>query len=451
MTTLALTGPMWNEILAALANHAETAGVVAARAVDGPDGVTLLGRRITWASDEAYLERTSRGLSLRSTGWVPAARAAAADASTYVFVHTHPGGDAAFSERDDIVDAALDRAASSLGAAGPYASLVVAGAPDRETVTARIFTAGEPTPMRKIRIVDDRLRMFTGASELTDAGTFDRQMRLFGEAGQGLLRSLHAGVVGTGGTGSAAAEQLARLGVGTITLIDDDVITDPTPTRGYGTTVADVHQPKAAVVAEHLRRIGLGTTVRHVVGGVHDADALLALRSADVVFCCVDGHGARLVLNRWAYAHLAPVIDLAVLAAPGTDAGAQIDGRVTWIAPTTACLLCRGRLDPAAAYAELLHPEERHRLAGEGYVPEADTTQPAVVTLTSYVASLATSEMLLRLFGLAPADATEIIARIPQRELSRNRLPPRPGCICSDPGFVGRGVEDPYLDLVWPS
>ena len=48
---------------------------------------------------------------------------------------------------------------------------------------------------------------------------------------------------------------------------------------------------------------------------LHSATSIEAIQHADVVFSCVDGHGARLILNRFAYAHLAVVVDLAVLVA----------------------------------------------------------------------------------------------------------------------------------------
>lgn len=449
--TLAVTAALAEELTAPLADRRETAGILAARVVDGPDGRALLGRSIVWAPPDTYLDRRDDGLALRSTGWVPAARAALAGGSTPVFVHTHPGGRAEFSARDDQVDHALRATLTALGS-DPYASLVLAGDPSAPAAAARVDLAGALEPVAKIRIVGDRLRILTATTDdpTVEAEVFDRQIRVFAGAGQQVLTALHVAVVGAGGTGSATAEQLARLGVGTITIIDDDLVTEPTPTRGYGTTVADLGRPKADVVAAHLRKVGLGTRAYTVVAPVQDVASRHALASADAVFSCVDGHGARLLLNRWAYAHLAPVIDLAVLVSATDGALTGIDGRVTWLAPGAACLLCRGRLDPAAAYAEMLAPEERRRLAGEGYAPEAETRQPAVVTLTSLVASLATTELLNRLFGLADPAPTEILALAQQRELRRNRLPQRPGCFCSDPRFLGRGAEQPYLDLMWP-
>jgi molybdopterin/thiamine biosynthesis adenylyltransferase len=480
--TLALASTLWDELCAALEDERETAGVISARVVDaGPDGVTYLARRVTWAPPDAYMDRQSYGLSLGSPGWVPAMRAALAEESIPVFVHTHPRGRAAFSMRDDGVDAAVAAALRRMGHAGDYVALVVAGTSQFATAAARAYTgapaAGDPAkalvtsagipalPVDKFRIAGDQIRVLPshaddgpGAGDGSGPGavppdeTFDRQIRMFGPAGQRVLGALSVGVVGTGGTGSAVAEQLARLGVGALTLIDDDVVTEPTPTRGYGMTVADLGRPKAQVLAEHLSAIGLATKLTTVTTAVQDPAALRQLTAMDVVFSCVDGHGARLILNRWAYAYLTPVIDVAILVSATAETArvSGIDGRVTWLGPGTSCLLCRGRIDPALAYAEILEPEERKRLAGEGYAREAETRQPAVVTLTSLVASLATTELLLRLFGLADATPTELIALVQRRELRRNRMPQRPGCFCTSLQFLARGAEEPHLDLMWP-
>ena len=451
--TLALAEALWDELGTALADQCEVAGIIAARVVEGPGGVTLLGRHVTWASEVTYLDRRPDGLSLRSTGWVPAARAALDEGSTPMFVHTHPCGEAVFSHHDDAVDASLRAAVHRMGGDGRYVSLVVAGTQEEPAVVGRLFIQDDATPVDKLRIVGHRIRVIVSTPGAAPPAreTFDRQIRMFGPAGQEILAALSVAVVGAGGTGSATAEQLARLGVGTITIVDDDIVTDPTLTRGYGMTVADIGRPKADVLAEHLRKIGLPTTIASVTVPIQNAVARYALGSADIAFSCVDGHGARLVLNRWAYAHLAPVVDMAVLVSADAAAVTGVDGRVTWLAPSTACLLCRGRLDPALAYAEMLDPDERKRLAGEGYAREADTRQPAVVTLTSLVASLATTELLHRLFNLADPAPTEILALIQQRELRRNRLSQRPGCFCSDPNFLARGTQAPHLDLMWPT
>lgn len=455
---LVLTEDLHAQLIAALEDDREVAGVLSMRVVMDKAGLTLLGRTLTWAPEECYVDRSRHGLQLGSAGWVPSVRAAARTDEGVVFVHTHPNGTALFSPYDDVVDREMRAATVALGVVEPYAALVVAGSLQAPRLAARVYREEDAAEdIEAIRVTGQRLQLLfpdiqvdresPGASGPNDV--FDRQARLLGPDGQRVLSALHLAIVGTGGTGSAVAEQLARLGVGRLTLIDDDVVTAPTPTRGYGMKAGDLGRPKAHVLAEYLRDIGLGSQVVEVVVSLQTPAAMAAIRHADGVFSCVDGHGGRLLLNRWAWAHLAPVVDLAVLVTGGAEAA--IDGRVTWLAPGSACLLCRGRIDPALAYAENLDPEARQNLAGEGYVAAADTAQPAVVTLTTLIASLATTEMLLRLFGFGDATASELVVRPTQREIRRNSLPARTGCFCTEPKFLGRGLEAPYLNLMWPA
>ena len=51
---------------------------------------------------------------------------------------------------------------------------------------------------------------------------YDRQARLFGDAGQDILRRTKVGIIGLGGAGSLLAEYLGRLGVGEFVLVDPD-------------------------------------------------------------------------------------------------------------------------------------------------------------------------------------------------------------------------------------
>ncbi len=505
-TRIALSEAHFMELIALLDLPVETAAVLAATIVPatpvgtGPiptadhgtsypsevhtsGSVTLLAQTLTLVPEGAYLNRSGFGLSIASHGWVPAFRAAIKNSQVPVFVHTHPGGIAFFSDYDDKVDAELAAAARDLGAPA-YASMVVAGRSEGSAVTARLqtFDPNPPIsvstastiqlrPVDAVRVSGSKLRlMLPPVSERDDGGVgggqeqraevaghckrqdsgdvFDRQMRMLGADGQRTLAQINVAIVGAGGTGSAVAVQLGRIGVGSICLVDDDRVTPATPTRGHGMRIADVDRSKVSVLAEHLRDIGLGTHIREINASLHSPEALRAIQHSDVVFSCVDGHGARLILNRFAYAQLAVVIDLAVLVTM-TGSGAEVDERVTWLGPGTACLLCRGRLDATLAYAENLSPDERKRLAGEGYVQSIETPQPAVVTLTTLVAALAATEFLLRLSGIGSNEATELLLRPHVGELRRNRSPQRPGCFCSDPRFLARGQKEPYLDLMW--
>ena len=159
------------------------------------------------------------------------------------------------------------------------------------------------------------------------------------------------GVVGAGGTGSPTVEKLLRLGVGTVISIDDDVITRSTPTAPpHGT--ADLGMHKVDAMARLNDAIGLGSTVIALPINVGDPAAEDALATCDVIFGCTDSHYSRIVLNRLAYYHLVPVIDLGVLITPNTATGivSSINGRVSVIA---------GRTLPALPQAHRHEPSPR--------------------------------------------------------------------------------------------
>ena len=70
----------------------------------------------------------------------------------------------------------------------------------------------------------------------------------------GDLRHLRVGVVGCGGTGSAVAMLLARLGVGQIALFDEDVVERTNLNRLHGArqSDADAMRPKVQAVAASI-------------------------------------------------------------------------------------------------------------------------------------------------------------------------------------------------------
>lgn len=449
--TLALPEMLWDQMQAWADEELETAGLLLARTISGRGSTTIIGRRLVAAPSDAYLERTATSLALRSSAWVPAMRAAASEGSLALFVHTHPVGPTVFSERDDHVDQELRDAWSRIGGAGPYGSMVISR--QAPGVTARLWTSNsEPTPITRLRVVGDRIRIVplgTGNAQSTEIHS--RQLLALGEAGQQVLQSMHVGVVGAGGTGSPTAEQLIRLGIGELTVIDDDVVTPSTLSRGYGSGTQDIGRPKVDVVRDLARDASPDLRVNAIVGNVRDQAVAHRLDQCDVVFCCADGHAARLVLNRMAYWQLIPVLDVAVLVSSKVDSIESIDARVTWIAPGTACLLCRERLDAELAYAEQLDPEERRALTEQGYAPDLDEPEPSVVAYTTLVSSLAVVELLNRLFDIADSAPSELLMRVDRRDLRLNRRSPREGCFCGAPAMWARGLEEPYLDLTWLS
>lgn len=85
--------------------------------------------------------------------------------------------------------------------------------------------------------------------------SFVRSAALLGEEALGRLRSARALVVGVGGVGSWCAEALVRTGLGSITIVDDDVVAVSNVNRQAPAMQATFGRKKVEVMAERLRAI----------------------------------------------------------------------------------------------------------------------------------------------------------------------------------------------------
>ena len=433
----------------------EQAAVLLCGLAENGGEVRLLGRELHPVPAEFMHVQTETELVIDSPGYVRALSRAAELGAVPVFVHTHPPGRPAPSGHDARVDRQL-RPVFTLRSEQPrYASLVLSGGDGSPVAfTGRYYNGRRWRSIARMWIVGDRLRTVWAAdapNAAPPAELFDRQVRAFGPAIQHLLGELTVGVVGAGGTGSPTAELLARLGVGRLVLVDDDVIDDKNVTRIHESRLRDVGSPKVETLKRRLGSTGTGTRIEAVKGRITDRAVARALRQCDVVFGCTDDQGGRGVLSRFAYWYLTPVMDMGFLIDADADATSirGLDGRVTTMLPGTACLFCRGRIDSAMITAEAMTIEERRQRAGEGYAPALADPAPAVVPYTTMVASIAVSELLERLVGYDQPPPSEVMVLLHQRTMRRNRRDPHPAHFCGARENWGRGDQEPWLGRMW--
>lgn len=454
--TMALPAWMASEIEGKARERNETAGVILAGKSEDSGNLRLLGRELHWIPEDAYDRRTPRALTVRSEGYMRYLARAEDRGDVPIWLHTHPheDGDSRPSKYDKIVDDELQQTFRLRSGAELYASLVFSPAADAFRFTGMVWNGKGPQRVTSIMIVGDRWKVITAEHAPKDDHVpvhFDRQVRAFGGDVQRVLTKLRIGVVGCGGTGSAAAEQLARLGVGSLLVIDPKDLSESNPTRVYGSSPSDVGRPKAEILADHLRRIAPAAKIDSVMGTITDQSVAGRLTSCDIIFGCTDDNAGRLVLSRMPTYYLIPVFDLGVLISSSNGQLDGIDGRVTVLNPGSACLVCRGRIDIARAGAEQLSADERAARQAEGYAPELGGVEPAVIPYTSAVASFAVAELLERLIGYGPErEPGEILLRFHDREISTNTARPKPHHYC-DPaeGFFGAGDREPFLGQTW--
>ena len=455
--TLVMSTQIAAELFDATAIDIETACVLLARLVETPCGnVRLLARAVHWVPDDAYLRRDATGLSIASHGYVPALAAAETDQSIPIWLHTHPGNESSPrpSKHDEIVNEQLAdlfrlRAGSPL-----YGAIVLARTGHRLQFTGHIESDNKRTDIDRLWVTGRRFKLIQNWLHdiVPPSDQFDRNIRAFGGEIQQILGNLKIAVVGCGGTGSAVIEQLVRLGVRYLHIFDPGTLTAGNVTRVYGSYLNRVGEPKVDVIAAHVFQIAPDAEVVTTQAKITLEFAAKQLLDADVIFGCTDDNAGRLVLSRVASYLLTPVIDCGVLLSSGPDGQLTgIDGRVTVLAPGTACLVCRDRIDLQRAAAEMLSSGEYSQLVQEGYAPALLDAQPAVVTFTTQVASTSVSELLERLIHYGPEPApTEILLRSHEREVSTNDQDPHERHYCH-PGArkLGLGVTEPYLEQTW--
>lgn len=370
-------------------------------------------------------------------------------------VHSHPNGPASFSDQDCDNERELFRMACNRnGAQSMLLSVIITG---DGTILAQAWQGGpHQLQAAAVNVVGKRFTSHARKA-LSPSPVMDRQAPVFGGAVNSQLRGLRVGVVGCGGTGSAVAMLLARLGVGQIVLIDDDIVEQTNLNRLHGArqSDADAMRSKVDVLAGEIALLGIGVRAVPIRRWVGDEACRDALKSCDIVFGCTDDHDGRLLLNRFAFFYLIPVIDVGLAIIPKAEDGSRVQelsGRCTVLAPGGACLICRGIVDPVVAREEDLRrrsPHEFERQKREAYVQQGGNPAPAVVTFTTATASMAVDELLDGLSDFRGLGGWTW-QRSRRFDLMTDRQPgaaaSRECAICTDQYYWGLGDVDPFLD-----
>ena len=103
---------------------------------------------------------------------------------------------------------------------------------------------------------------------------FERSAQLYGENAVKNLNSSHVAVFGIGGVGSYAVEALARAGVGTITVIDNDVYEITNLNRQLYATTESIGQKKTDVAENRIKIINPNAKVIKYNGFITENDNL---------------------------------------------------------------------------------------------------------------------------------------------------------------------------------
>jgi adenylyltransferase/sulfurtransferase len=161
---------------------------------------------------------------------------------------------------------------------------------------------------------------------------YRRQILLFGEEGQEKLKGAEIFIAGAGGLGSPVAIYLAVAGVGTISIVDSDVVDQTNLNRQILHSDRDIGKKKTVSAGEKLREINPDVTIRAIDAHIDKANAEDLVGRADGIVDAMDNYPTRYLLNRVALGKGIPLFHGAIRG---------LYGQATTIIPgETPCLSC---------------------------------------------------------------------------------------------------------------
>ncbi|RXR30268.1 HesA/MoeB/ThiF family protein [Sphingobium fluviale] len=229
-------------------------------------------------------------------------------------------------------------------------------------------------------------------------------LKEIGGVGQMRLMSAHVTIIGAGGIGCPAIQYLAGAGVGTIRVIDDDVVALSNLQRQTLFGSDDVGAPKAEAAMQAVARLNPHVKLIPIVQRLDAQNAETLLRHSDVILDGCDNFATRLVVSDTATRLRIPLVSSAV---------GQFEGQLGvfrgWEAGQP-CYRCFVGNDPARADASC-----------------AD--QGVLGALTGVMGSLAALETIRALVPFGDDSAGKLlIADLMALRFRTLSLPADPGC-----------------------
>jgi adenylyltransferase/sulfurtransferase len=175
-----------------------------------------------------------------------------------------------------------------------------------------------------------------GSEELSskELDRFSRQVMLeeIGYQGQLKLKNAKVCVVGTGGLGNPITSRLAAMGVGTLRIVDRDVIELSNLHRQTMFNEDDVGQVKVEVATKKLQKLNPDCKIEALAISINDYTALEVVEGCDVVIDALDSVNARYALNKACVESRIPFV---------TGAAVGVSGQVFTVLPKqSACYYC---------------------------------------------------------------------------------------------------------------
>ena len=159
-------------------------------------------------------------------------------------------------------------------------------------------------------------------------------LRDIGGAGQAKLLSSHVLLIGAGGIGCPAIQYLAAAGVGTISVVDDDVVSLSNLQRQVLYSETQIGEAKVDAAQAAVARLNPDVQFHAIKQRISHATSAKILHNVDVVIDGSDNFATRLIVNDLCLAARVPLVSAAI----GQFHG-QIGTFTGWL-PDRPCYRC---------------------------------------------------------------------------------------------------------------
>lgn len=142
-------------------------------------------------------------------------------------------------------------------------------------------------------------------------------LKVLGAVGQEKLSRSSVAIVGAGALGNACANLVARAGVGSIRVIDRDIVELSNLQRQILFTEKDIGKSKAEALCAHLKKINSTCRIECNAGDFNAVNGEELLSGIDLVLDCTDNLRTRFLINDICVKHSIPWIYAGVLGTSG--------------------------------------------------------------------------------------------------------------------------------------
>jgi adenylyltransferase/sulfurtransferase len=146
----------------------------------------------------------------------------------------------------------------------------------------------------------------------------------FGENGQNILSKKHVVAIGGGGLGSNSSEILVRTGIGSIDVIDNDLVKLSNLHRTSIFTEEDINKFKCQILEEKLKRINSNVKINGINKKITKENIDSIVKNADVILDGTDNMQTRFLINDfsikknipWVYAGVHGTVGMVMVIIP---------------------------------------------------------------------------------------------------------------------------------------